>query len=609
MSKVYLMSKKIINVALFTFSIALFASSILFTGCSIDRAPLTPRKYVADLNKNTVELQKLADSMPEYTSPIFNTEGPSACTTLEKLSLEVQSQKNNSSRFSFFKSFKLNNGQLWGAIDIIESPLTQLAITEQVVVPTNEQFLKLVEEEHKAGRLSALKYAFVQSARLNETILTKVKFSAINDKVLTPFPGIYGKATDVSQSLNMLLAKKMGFKNPSEELLSTLSTSLQLLPTDSFSTLRQDVAMSLASAIRSLTTTDIKEKMCSLVLWQRLFAQMLKLKGYRRPEITLVDASAPATYISSHLVELNSEHAHFAVTHELGAFYDVHSKQQVQLSLQDLQSYDLLKRKLIPTLSPYQSLPQEASPKLSETLALLETLIYVFDATSPVQTLNPKVPTLLGKLFGEITDQNNMAVIPREIHSLTLGMINLLFQNLKTDNIVLVSKNGTRLTSENKKNDEKASGALLLEAASGSNENRMHLEDVLTLIRIATRLEANLNQLATHDADFWLKINPVYQPAVYDSLQKVLLVNLKELLLPLTLNALKMAEASDGSCYDTMAWDERTGQLSPLTQLLPQSSALTQPIQCSAELLTDYKNTLLELSIAKKSPILYRRFR
>ncbi len=359
-----------------------------------------------------------------------------------------------------------------------------------------------------------------------------------------------------------------------------LSTQVSLMP-ESGKELPADVLTELQAAIAGTKSTGdeaVNERLCSLVLFHRLLAQVMVTYGYEAPE-SLVLAPGQTEFKSI----------------KIPGYFET------------------------------------ADRNFADDLLTLEALVTVFNATSP--TVDSKNFDRAG-LFGDIKDlTNKTAIIPDKIHDMTLDLISQRFKAMLAENIILTDAKGLPFKPKKKdgqkvgQKEDKPSGVLLIETQKDNGLKVLKLSNLLAMIRLSVHLERGLNELQkgvpaakwTDGFDRWSKISAVYKIPVLTALlgvdvgtqdelkdfpaaaleeakSKALQPSLKKMMLPLALLVLKMTEIHKDKtqCVSEMSWNEKTGELSPLAS-------------CDPEQITEAHSALDELAIATHSPALYQR--
>lgn len=575
-------------------------ASVSAGACSRERADSQERTLIPSLAElaggSLRNGQEGAEPIPPVASPLLREEA-SACERLE----ELQSMPFHGARYSVFSYLGAadEGAGVSGAIDVRKSPFTQLFMGETFKLDTPDEFYDKARAEYKAGRLSRIKWYALKAARLFPDLFRKLQLSATNEKIAEGFPGIFGQAGPVEGSLFYKLAARSGGLGDGRDaaelrdLSSILSADLPLFAGRRWEGSAEDFRESYAAAAASLGKSaesheGRRERLCGFVLWQRAFAQLLAMKGYRslRPQDEPAGRSfAPVSDEAATRVPVG------------GAFIVPGTYDSVVLDAELIQSYDPANGSRLAVVSrPPEgffegmtgSLLQSAG-NVDTQLSVLETLVHAFEATSPAG------PWFEGGerryILGDLVAEGSRALVPHETHSLALGLMVMSFKNVAALNIVKVNAAGTRLSG-----NQSAAGIALLDDPGASREE-IPLRRVLKLIRASAYLEQALGKLAARDAAHWSARSPVYTEKLLAQLAGADAASLKsslgKLTLPLALLALQYSGPS-GECRLELDWDLETGK------------RVAQG-RCDRELEAEYRSALELLGQQAQSPLLIRR--
>ncbi|MCM2278155.1 MAG: hypothetical protein NDJ89_08770 [Oligoflexia bacterium] len=586
--------------------IALTSLTALSMGaCSRERVPGATRIEVPVLDGD--DSRSLLGSGRADSEPILPVtsalEKPAlkACERLESLVASAASGP----RYSLFGALEEGDGEpaaggvgVQGAIDVTKSPFTQLFLGETFKLDSPDGFFEKARAEYEAGRLSRVKWFALKAARLFPKIFRKLQLDATHEKVAEAFPGIFGEPGAIQGSLYFSLASRSGGLPPESareagelrEALPVLSADLPLFPGESFEGLAEDARESLGAAVTSLnedasTVEGRRERLCGLVLWQRSFAQLLTLKGYRVPRLegrAFPKIEAPEKSGEAERIELG------------GAFIDPDRDTNIALSAETLQTYDPASGRVLEVTSRtpegIAGKPVQTRGGAAAQLALLESLVHFYEATSPAGSW---FENLDRPVLGNLTAPGSRAILPHEMHSLALGMMVMSFKNVAQFHIVKVNAAGTPL----RKGQSAAGIALLDRGASG--RQIIPLPSVLSLIRSQVYLDHALSRLAARPASEWAEKSPAYTAELLAKLTgsdaSSLRSGLGKLSLPLALLVLQFSSAS-GECRSELEWNLDTGKRAA------QGA-------CDARLDAERREALELLGRHAQAPLLMRRAR
>lgn len=366
-------------------------------------------------------------------------------------------------------------------------------------------------------------------------------FLAKNSFLQSKFPGIFGPAGDASSSVFLgMLAKQKDFFTPGPDEVARIVTSkLPLFPASrTWQAWQQDSEKSTSAWVNGASAdAPATERLCSYVLFQRAFAQLLALSGFAKPEL-----------LNGNAIALDAVRPGLGIAPVAGAFLAKTENSEWQptiLAPSDLAAYNpAVKLLQAAALLPSWTQAPETTPELlTDRLDRMLGVERFYEATSPIASwLAPTQAYLLG----DILDSANSAILPAEAHALSFGLLGLDFQNLAASNIKKIKGDGSLVLSA----EDVPLGFVLLRSLTPAPEfiGEMALDDLLRFSRLVVRLEAALSAVLQADPLLLAQKNPFYSAAMRPKLEW-LAQNLRDLKLPLTLLIGKMgaAERQDGS--------------------------------------------------------------
>lgn len=592
----------------------------VLSACSIkEKEPA--RISIPDLGEAGKSESNLAIS-PLVSSLAESSE--SACARLEEIKKQLQDSTDKSKEnFSLFSALRKKSDEWHGYTDVAESPLTQFILGEKFKVDSEEDFYKKAKAEYEAGRIGGMKWLYVKMMNSMGN-LRSVQYSATNDKLAETFPGLFGQTGIADASLNFSLAKRVANipDNNEKKVAAILSSKVQLFPGDStWATYADSSRKSLAAASIGFKSSNDKERLCSLVLFQQNFAQLLRIKGFQAP----VFKKKRNTHVNA-LTELSASNPEFLHVEKYGSFIDTRTNETVVLENEDISQYDPSKslmgisEKISDGTEVNQLAPLEGS------LDLMEALISSFEATSPA---SPWIETyFLGDIQGE-----GKAILPVEANTLALGLLTIHFKNLAGLHIRKVNAQGKSL-----RDGEDAAGIILASSAVSNNQSKVRLDEVIKFTYVAAYLENALknfigkspadiqklnqgyrdetlialfgqNMFASGDLDALVKkhlvennVSPAEQEKVAKEQRALLeaalakpslIDNLRALKFPLALLLSKMGTGEAG-CASELNWDLSTGRVEAISA-------------CEAKQKEALANAFRLLGRSTKSPLLMKK--
>jgi hypothetical protein len=566
---------------------------ILVTGCQRNRAEDNARINVPGVNEG-------AGNNPQSVPVLKNaltTTPVSACDYIAKL----KTWGDYDQSASFLKVLNMKDGKPEGGLDVSEAPFVQIYFGEKFVVATPEEFLEMVEVEHKKGNISAIEYTAIQAAKISPALLRRLQMTATNKKLAENFQGVFGEQGSLEKSVHWLL---LGKTIPYDRFIygSHAPILTARLPLYSFQWgyLASDVRQSMTGAVSSLSAEPglqgDTERVCGLALWQRAFAQLLSLKGYVQPEMLKSDASNP---LSHHVEKLSGDNQAFKKYSRTGALFDPRLQRSVVASADELSNYDPTNRVLqVSEHLPWASQTQTKAGTFTDTLHLMESLVYFYAASSPSAPWFSTQPYIF---VTDILDPNNKGVVPSDAHNLALGLLKLNLKNLAKFHIIQVNKDGQEL-----KTGESAAGFVPVE----SRTQGVSLQNVIQLTRISVYLDQALSQFKNGTPEKWQAMNPLYSEKILaqlvgtdlfskDKLNELLSAQEQAEILKNTLVKMRLPLASllgrmalTGACSSHWSWDLKTGATKPTAV-------------CDPQLRTEAQLALRTLAMHIGSPLFY----
>lgn len=522
--------------------LVLLSAILALAACAPKRAPEAERAVVADL----------AGGTQAAVAPLIGELERSPITACERLAELAQADKPQGRAQFAYLGQMTPDGQI--ALDLSASPFVQMYIGENFKVDSDEEFLAKIEAAFKAGQLPEEKYKMIMAMK-EKGELHAVKFPMINAGLEETFPGVFGAAKPMQKALHALLLSKVAKLEELDPraMAEALLARAPLFPADrSWNSWAEDSRRSLAAAARgfrdaSAANSPLQERVCSLVLYQRSFAQLLQIKGYQRAELTAEGKVEP----------LSKDMPEFKKQALAGAVMDLQAGTNVMLEPSALMNYNPAMRVLmLAKVTPEPGDVQRVPADLGESLAFLEGMVHMYAATAPVD----------GAVTGDIRARNR-AILPQEAHSLALGVLMMQLKNLAGIHVKMVDGKGVLAVDE-----KSAIGAVLASVQKqGSSEVRVKLVDVLRLLKSISYLDQALTSLQRYGSAELASRAPVYSEGVQRQLFGFLLPKLKMLKLPLVLLASRMAEGTH--CVAETNWDLASGKVQPLAVCAAETRA------------------------------------
>lgn len=476
----------------------LLCAGTLLSACSQHKHVEPVRSSVTDLA--AVNESELSSALSPLASSIEDAATPAACERLQALKTEAdQASDSLSAKYSYFSEFSTDRKSARAAIEVEQSPFTQLFLGEKFQVDDEETFYKKVKQEREAGNIGWTKMAVVNLAKFFG-MMKKVQYSATNDKLEEAFPGIFGEANKAEAALYWKIAQRAADVRavPAADIGAVLSARVPLFPgSGSWSDYAASSRVSLAAAAKAFKGEDQKERLCALVLMQQNFAQLLRVKGHNAP-IALAPARGKKL---SRLEKLASANPEFKTREIPGAFFDVLAKKSVVVENESIKAYDPSQKLLSVTESVPNGSVVHNSGKLGDALSLMEALLHSYELTSPAAAWLKNEGDYL---LGDITKEGK-ALLPAEAHALALGLTTIHFKNLAALHIKKVDRDGKDAALGGM-----VAGILLASESKSANVYRVKLADVMRLARVVFYLDHALKQFGKKPINGWETMNPTY---------------------------------------------------------------------------------------------------
>lgn len=630
--------------------VALLGFTLTFSACKRDQVENT---------RSSITIMGLAqsgqklESIPALISPLENfVEGDdsneqeekainekvgtvSACDRLEALSREERSTVN----FSYLDLVRIKNGEVTGSMNLAQSPFVQYVLGEQFKAGSEDDFYEAAKKEHDVGNVGFMKWMVVNIMK-GIGLLDMIQYPTINSKLSEKFPGIYGGEEDLSNSLQLQLLNKantaaMLEKDP-RNLERYASIKLPLFPANrAWQQWSTSVRLNWSAALSAMrknsdSLESQKQRVCGTVLAHLSFSQLMAFKGYMRPVWT-INSAGRAT-----LQELSSDYPEFSKVPVTGGIYDPAQNSSIIMDNVSIQKYDPAQKLLQVTAETPNGNLQHQAGNLNDSLAIMEALLYNFEASSPAANW---VANEGDYIFGDIQKTDNKAILPAEAHALSLGLLTMQFKNLAANHIRKVNAKGILAA----KDDMVTGIALSSEAYSSDPVVRVKLNDVIRLTRVVSYFDYALNSFTKAGPEKWGRMNGVYASEAepenksesivvnllkavmkkaeprYKTLallhggamfsqtelermltteerQNILRDNLKNLKLPLAILLVQLG-TSNSECFTEMTWNLQTGE------------KVRSGNACSAKERANLKAALMILAQDTQAPILLKKAR
>ena len=473
-------------------------TALVTLACSPAREEVKQRTFIQPITPANEKLSK------PYQSPLQsdNSSASSRVTTL--------SQQESKVRFQFLNAFENREDKLVGRVEVALNPFVQFALSsERLKRDDPKAFIKQVEDAHAKGEISGLQWAaFVAVREVYQATgstwgLIKFQTKAINQKIAATFPGVLGGGNELEKSLPYLLIRKFdgGIDPANSEIQKTLAASLPLITSDIHNDMRESLGAAIHNYPLNQNLND-SQRAASFVLFQRLFSQLLLLKGHTAVKFVVKDnlSSVP---------QLTDDKASFDSQIRNGYFMDPKTGKNLALTTEDIATYDPSKRPLLLASDLTGSLASLAT-ELNVTIATA----LAFEASSPAAYF---VNGPSQYIFGDVTSLTNRAIVPAEAHSLSFGLTVMNLKNISARHIAVVNEKGQDITVAG----GDPAGMSLFEIQNG--EKVVKLENVLKMIELNLQLDVALDQIISkHESNpTELKaMNSLYnEPAVIAGMQ------------------------------------------------------------------------------------------
>lgn len=614
------MKQKILAILLQLLLLPLFLALV---ACGPDQAPGTGRIYAVK------DLPQASTQFTFNKSLIWPEATTGACARLSAL---VRERSHKRSRFAFLGrpfTYSVNDdGSVYavGGIDLAKSPLIQFVLTTPavqekigpVLSSTDEEFLRLVKERLRIDACQAesprtqecednLQRWAGALAKARQGTLYQEKTEAVTRELKAKIPGVYGGVTQMKTgkdgSLFLSLLERVGLFREEESRIdpvdaeAILTAEVPLFPySRNWRDWLADAVTSVPAAIAGISKQPNKEeRLCSLVLWQRMFAQLLMIKGYEGPKLTsdgyLAQFEPGATGLEKVKVE--------------GGYLELATGKPVALEPDEIPKYDpaMPGQKYLEgsALTPLPRAPvRPVAGSLSDTLDRLEAYSWIFAATSP-GAWSADTPYFFGDLV-----ESETAIAPFQTHTLALGLIVMGLRNFGHRHFLAVdTETDTALPD--------STGATGMVVLANGKENaafgEMRLYDVIRLTNVLVRAADTLDKIYEFAATNQKLLEkrslvyskdakdgaPFYTPEKLKELE-TLRATLLRLMYPAAHRMIRMTEYSSG-CAAVETANYRAGGIR--TQRTVE--------RCSPELVRDYKATMRALAHYTGSKVYYRK--
>ena len=534
--------------------LTLLAISFLLSACGNDRQPLPERSLGQPVAGTALASRgtSLALLPPEGMRV-------SACAALDRLAEST----GTGLKFQHLGAVYGYDHGWFGAVELDNSPFTQMVLGEQFQAGDEAAFYEKAKKEHEAGRIGGMKW-FVVNFMKKIGLLSVVQFKTTNEVLEETFPGIFGTRGALEKSLAWKLANRAAVVNDisRDEVSRILTRQLPLFPVGGWDEFAAEVRENLTAAVAGLTrSSEARENLCGFVLLQHNFAQLLRVKGFEAP-VTL-DPYRFGRTPHRRLERLSARAPEFPKQPLLGSFTS--RRRAMVLENENITQYDPSRALLGVTQGPPGSEYAERRGGLAEALAMMEGLLYSFQASSPA---SPWVKERGTYWYGDVQSPQGPAFLPAEAHALSLGLLTLHFKNMAHRHILRVNAAGRILSA-----GETAAGFVLDANGEGAGTVRMRVEDLARLTRVSTQLVASLDAFFGVADGHWEALNPVYNDQLLGALlgkeffrsgtpgpaaAQPLRDSLLSMRFPLALLLVDLA--GQGRCVAELDWNLATGE-------------------------------------------------
>lgn len=587
----------------------IFLAVVAVGACNKNSMPSLERTYIAKEKDPSISAQAILN-------PLSNSDF-SACQLLNVMKIKPKAGVQTFSLAHYFSYREGESPLLYGAVEAADSPLIQMILATKNM--TAEDFYNAAVASHDAGgepqglKWEALRLAWASYRNLNiRAPFELLQSIGINSGVEEAFPGVFGQLASMDKSLLKLLLMKV---SPGEEIktasnIVTVTTPLFISP--DWKNFGSDAQVSLSAAIRgsqevAQTPEARKERMCSLVLLQRNFAQLLKLKGYAGVDVVATTSDVMRSQIEKQPITSPK----FNLREVPGAFVDSSKNANVVLEEDDILNYSPTADHMLSISKdlPKDSVKSSGVGTLHDTLELLEALVYAFQATSPSA---PWIKKESDYLLGDISSTKNLAIVPAESHQLACGLISVILKNLSKFNIVQVTSDGRPVQS-----GQAPAGIMIAETKYGTLVH-VDLKDVMRLTRIMVYLDNALSWIAMKDQATLERMNNMYSKKKIAMLlgtrmlskadvealltpeerESILADKLEELRVPVAMLLSNLRDGKTENCFSSIKWNVTTGKTEPEGSCTPK---LKQDYKDTVELLSRYTKSIILLGPAAGS--------
>lgn len=321
-------------------------------------------------------------------------------------------------------------------------------------------------------------------------VIDQTKWKESLPRLEAQFPGLLGRSSNLlaspdAPSFPLALILKT-VRKPLDKItpddLKRVANSKKILetPTPIFSALSwqefsQKELSRLSSAKDSLLSTDLRERLCGLVLWQRSLSQLLVIKGFQKP-LTEKQTDGGAY--------LNQVSQKYAPQNQVGSF--VENQQRVVVSDQALAQYNPTSKigaLLLSSTTSLQDKDVNSQASLSDTIAFLSYLTQILEVTHPSMSWVQKTG-----FVGDI-QKSKAAILNDKIRSLALGFMNVTLKNIKLGNIKPLDSQGKEFKPDGK---SKSPSSVLLGEASAQKESSyiVKLSQLADFVKVSAQLQA-----------------------------------------------------------------------------------------------------------------------
>lgn len=459
--------------------------------CTQDRdVKESPRTYLKPMKENLKPLlSELKNPLLEKTS--------SACELVSKYS--VKNLTSQDLQFSFLRLDKTKSAYIF--LDPAKNPLIQLILNKEFKVPTSEEFMALIKALSEKGQFPQDQYNQIENVYKTKgsqspqfkTILAQFLMA----KMSAQFPGIFGDSSLFGPSFPVLLLNKIWpqkiFQDPTS-ILNKYDQPLLLFEAKTWHEFSNELVTSLAAASQTLydQENNSEQKYCALLLYQRFFAQLLTVKGYIGSELQIQNDGR------SNYSSLTAENLQIKKKIINGSFLRENKFTHLD-EINDLAGYDPQKSMLRLGPLPFNTLIKHEEVSLSERLHFLQAMNTAFEATSNWYSLVQKSKI---NFIGALSDIQSPAILPDEVHQLSIGFLNIVFTNLLAQkNIELISDRGISIHKDIRLKDleqsqkiAKATGILIGQTLP-EEKILINLNEITQMINLLVSMERNLNQL------------------------------------------------------------------------------------------------------------------